>query len=64
MRTHRPFRFAAALALIATLPLVAGGCGRSGARPDTPYVARDVGTLYTAAKTRLDRGIHRRRRAV
>ena len=30
-----------------------GGGGKSGA--DTAYVARDVGTLYNAAKDRLDR---------
>ncbi|MHA6723457.1 outer membrane protein assembly factor BamD [Sphingomonas sp. RS2018] len=34
------------------------GCARGGGagKGDTPYVARDVGTLYTAAKDRLDRG--------
>lgn len=42
----------AALAVI--LPLA--GCARGGAKRDTSYVARDVDTLYTAAKDRLDRG--------
>ena len=42
----------AALAVI--LPLA--GCSRNNAKRDTAYVARDVDTLYTAAKDRLDRG--------
>lgn len=42
----------AALAVI--LPLA--GCARNGTKRDTAYVARDVDTLYTAAKERLDRG--------
>ncbi len=32
------------------------GCGGRGGDKDTAYVARDVATLYMAAKTRLDRG--------
>src|SRR3546814_16062790 len=43
-------------------PLVAGlslallaGCATSKNKADTNYVARDVSTLYTAAKYRLDR---------
>ena len=46
----------AAIALPATLSL--DGCARGGghAKGDLPYVARDVGTLYTAAKKRLDQG--------
>ncbi|WP_188055932.1 MULTISPECIES: outer membrane protein assembly factor BamD [unclassified Sphingosinithalassobacter] len=43
-------------ALVATLAILVAGCASSGGRADTPYVARDVGTLYTAAKDRLDRG--------
>ncbi len=42
----------AALAVI--LPLA--GCARNSTKRDTAYVARDVDTLYTAAKDRLDRG--------
>ncbi|MBK6296707.1 MAG: outer membrane protein assembly factor BamD [Sphingomonadales bacterium] len=42
----------AALAVI--LPLA--GCSRNSTKRDTAYVARDVDTLYTAAKDRLDRG--------
>jgi outer membrane protein assembly factor BamD len=42
--------------MIAALALAgcAGGAGRKGG--DLPYVARDVGTLYSAARTRLDQG--------
>ena len=48
-----PRAFTLAL-LAAALPLA--GCAGKKARGDLPYVARDVGTLYTAAKTRLDQG--------
>ncbi len=48
------------LALIATASvamLVTAGCaGRGGKAKDTAFVARDVDTLYMAAKDRLDRG--------
>jgi outer membrane protein assembly factor BamD len=45
------------LALLAAVALPLAACaGRGGARGDTPYVARDVGTLYSAAKARLDQG--------
>jgi outer membrane protein assembly factor BamD len=38
-----------------TAGLLLAGCATRGSnRADTPYVARDVGTLYTAAKGRLD----------
>jgi outer membrane protein assembly factor BamD len=43
-------------ALVGAGLLSLGACaGGSQTRGDVPYVARDVGTLYTAAKTRLDR---------
>ncbi|MDB5679758.1 outer membrane protein assembly factor BamD [Sphingomonas bacterium] len=48
-----------ALALIATLALPVAGCaGRGGGlkKGDVPYIARDVGTLYSLAKRRLDQG--------
>lgn len=46
-----------ALMLVAALALPLAACNRGGGtRADLPYVARDVGTLYTAAKDRLDRG--------
>ncbi|KQN00268.1 MULTISPECIES: outer membrane protein assembly factor BamD [unclassified Sphingomonas] len=51
-----PFR-ASALVLVAIAGAGLSGCARGGAGAgrDLPYVARDVGTLYTAAKSRLDR---------
>ena len=40
-----------------TALLLTAGCGgRGGKNKDTAYVARDVDTLYAAAKERLDRG--------
>jgi outer membrane protein assembly factor BamD len=43
--------------LVAALAIPLAACNRGGGtRADLPYVARDVGTLYTAAKDRLDRG--------
>ena len=49
---------AIALALTAALSLSAcAGGGR--VRGDTPYVARDVGTLYSAARKRLDAGAYK-----
>jgi len=47
-----------ALALIAALAIPVAGCaGRGGLKKgDVPYVARDVGTLYSLAKRRLDQG--------
>jgi outer membrane protein assembly factor BamD len=46
----------AALALVATLALPFSGCATSKSKADTKYVARDVNTLYSAARDRLDRG--------
>lgn len=54
MRT--PSSRALALVLLPLLALAAEGCARRGAQTDLPYVARDVGTLYSAAKERLDQG--------
>lgn len=53
MRT--PTTRALALALLPALALSIAGCAKRGGGNDLPYVARDVGTLYTAAKDRLDR---------
>jgi outer membrane protein assembly factor BamD len=52
MRTNfsRPIRLAIAVALIAPL----AGCATTKNKADTRYVARDVDTLYNAAKDRLD----------
>lgn len=45
------------LVAILALPLALAACAGGGSRPgDTAYVARDVETLYAAAKDRLDRG--------
>ncbi|MFL9841224.1 outer membrane protein assembly factor BamD [Sphingomonas sp. ST-64] len=45
------------LVALAVLALPIAGCARGGGtRADLPYVARDVGTLYTAGKDRLDKG--------
>ena len=47
----------AVLSLATTGLLLTAGCGgRGGKARDTAYVARDVETLYTAAKDKLDRG--------
>ncbi|WP_066797342.1 outer membrane protein assembly factor BamD [Sphingomonas soli] len=51
MRT--PFRRALALAIVPVLAFSVAGCAKK-AKSDLPYVARDVGTLYSAAKQRLD----------
>lgn len=51
-----PMRRGALLAA-GLLPLILiAGCAKNGRRADTQYVARDVSTLYNAAKVRLDRG--------
>ncbi|QXT37066.1 outer membrane protein assembly factor BamD [Sphingomonas sanguinis] len=51
---RNPRSRALSLALIAALAFPIAGCARNRNRTDLPYVARDVGTLYTAAKNRLD----------
>ncbi len=51
-RRFGPVLIAATLAL----PLAACAGGRGGGVTDTRYVARDVNTLYTAARERLDAG--------
>lgn len=55
----RPLALALAVALPATL--ISGCATNRGAnkRIDTSYVARDVDTLYLAAKDRLDRGAYK-----
>jgi outer membrane protein assembly factor BamD len=53
MRINKSRTFA--LVAIAAAALSLAGCSRNRAKGDVPYVARDVGTLYTAAKDRLDR---------
>ncbi|WP_081988091.1 outer membrane protein assembly factor BamD [Sphingomonas sp. 37zxx] len=63
MRTPQ-FRPIAAVALTAAALATAGCAGGNKAKVDTAYVARDVGTLYTAAKTRLDRGQYKQAAAL
>ena len=46
----------AALILLPVILLPAAGCARNKVKGDTAYVARDVNTLYSLAKSRLDRG--------
>ena len=46
----------AALMLLPVILLPAAGCARNKVKTDTAYVARDVSTLYTLAKERLDKG--------
>jgi outer membrane protein assembly factor BamD len=48
-------RFVGVLAASACA-LSLGACARTTTKADLPYVARDVGTLYTAARGRLDQG--------
>jgi len=50
-------RLVGALA-VSALALSLGACARNaaGTRADLPYVARDVGTLYSTARQRLDQG--------
>lgn len=48
------FTRATSLALIAAIALPIAGCARNRTKGDLPYVARDVGTLYSAARKRLD----------
>src|SRR3954451_22508233 len=57
MKDHMPKltrSFVLLLACAAILP--AGGCARNRAKADTSYVARDVNTLYAAAKRTMDQG--------
>jgi outer membrane protein assembly factor BamD len=55
MLTRSPIKLALLATATAALTLTAG-CGGRGKVRDTAYVARDVDTLYAAAKDKLDRG--------
>ena len=46
----------AALLLLPVILLPVAGCAGKKVKGDTAYVARDVNTLYSLAKDRLDRG--------
>lgn len=50
----KSFRPALLLSAVAVLPLA--GCAHGGKKADTAYVARDVSSLYTAAKKSMDQG--------
>ncbi len=50
-KTLSPF---ATLALIIAGSLTIAGCAGGKSKGDLPYIARDVGTLYSTAKKRLD----------
>ena len=50
------FKLVLLAATTGALVLTSGCAGRGGKNRDTAYVARDVDTLYSAAKNRLDRG--------
>jgi outer membrane protein assembly factor BamD len=56
MLRSSPLKLALLAAATGALALTAGCAGRGGKNRDTAYVARDVDTLYAAAKSRLDRG--------
>ncbi len=56
MLIRSPLKLAILSASIAAISLTAGCGGRGGKSRDTAYVARDVNTLYAAAKDKLDRG--------
>jgi outer membrane protein assembly factor BamD len=56
---HKNFRIVAALAAVACIaPLAACAGGAGQTKADTRYVARDVNTLYNAARDRLERGLY------
>jgi outer membrane protein assembly factor BamD len=56
MLNRSPLKPAVLALATGALVLTSGCAGRGGKNHETAYVARDVETLYTAAKTRLDRG--------
>ena len=56
MFEHSRLKSALLVAATGALVLTAGCGGRGGRARDTAYVARDVDTLYAAAKERLDTG--------
>lgn len=51
-----PLKIAILATAAAAMALTTGCAGKGGKNRDTAYVARDVDTLYAAAKGRLDRG--------
>lgn len=56
MLSRSPLKFALLATAAAAMALTSGCAGRGGKAKDTAFVARDVDTLYAAAKDKLDRG--------
>lgn len=56
MSTRSPLKLALSATAVSALLLLSACGGRGGGPKDTAFVARDVDTLYGAAKDRLDRG--------
>ena len=56
MHTRFPLKLALIALATGALVLTSGCAGKGGKNKDTAYVARDVDSLYQAAKDRLDRG--------
>ena len=56
MQIRSPLKLAIFALATGALVLISGCGGKGGKNRDTAYVARDVDTLYLAAKDRLDRG--------
>jgi outer membrane protein assembly factor BamD len=56
MHARSPLKLAVLATAATALILTAGCAGRGGKARDTAFVARDVDTLYTAAKNKLDAG--------
>ena len=56
MSERSPLKLAVLAVATGALVLTSGCAGRGGKNKDTAYVARDVDTLYMAAKARLDKG--------
>ena len=56
MTSRSPFKLALVATASAAMLFTAGCAGRGDKVKDTAFVARDVDTLYMAAKTRLDKG--------
>jgi outer membrane protein assembly factor BamD len=56
MSDRSPMKLALIATAAAATVLIAGCAGRGNQVKDTAFVARDVDTLYSAAKDRLDRG--------
>lgn len=56
MSARSPLKLAVLATAATALVLTSGCAGRGGKARDTAFVARDVDTLYTAAKNKLDAG--------